>query len=134
MKLARSKNSRKGRIEIIPMIDVMFFLLATFMLASISMQKIDSLPINLPKGQADKIDIRKQITLTIDKENKIFLNKKLVNLNSLNTEIHSLIDEGQSTTIIIAADKNAAHGIVTEAMIKAKEAGAKNFSIIVQSK
>ena len=51
MKLRRSRQFRKGRIEIIPMIDVMFFLLATFMLSSLSMQNLDSLQVNLPRGK-----------------------------------------------------------------------------------
>src|SRR6202012_1731009 len=41
MKLRRSRRSKRGRIEIIPMIDVMFFLLATFMLTSLAMQRLD---------------------------------------------------------------------------------------------
>jgi biopolymer transport protein ExbD len=52
MKLRRSRASRQGRIEIIPMIDVMFFLLATFMLASLTMQNLHSLPVDLPQGRA----------------------------------------------------------------------------------
>ena len=53
MKLRKSRTVQKGRIEIIPMIDVMFFLLATFMLASLSMQNLDSLQVNLPEGEAE---------------------------------------------------------------------------------
>ena len=52
MKLRSSRTRKKGRIEIIPMIDVMFFLLATFMLASLSLQKLHSVAVNLPKGTA----------------------------------------------------------------------------------
>ena len=52
MKLRKSRTYRKGRIEIIPMIDVMFFLLVTFMLSSLSMQNLDSLQVNLPQGEA----------------------------------------------------------------------------------
>ena len=55
MKLRKSRTVQKGRIEIIPMIDVMFFLLATFMLASLSMQNLDSLQVNLPEGEAEKL-------------------------------------------------------------------------------
>ena len=55
MKLRKSRDARKGQIQIIPMIDVMFFLLATFMLASLSMQNLDSLQVNLPEGEAEKL-------------------------------------------------------------------------------
>ena len=48
MKLRARRQRRRGRIEIIPMIDVMFFLLVTFMLASLSMQSLNSLRVDLP--------------------------------------------------------------------------------------
>jgi biopolymer transport protein ExbD len=48
MKLKRSRSYRRGRIEIIPMIDVMFFLLVTFMLASLSMHSLNLLRVDLP--------------------------------------------------------------------------------------
>ncbi len=51
MKLRKSRQHRRGRIEIIPMIDVMFFLLVTFMLASLSMQNLHSLAVNLPRRE-----------------------------------------------------------------------------------
>jgi len=50
MKIQRARHFRHGRIEIIPMIDVMFFLLVTFMLASLSMQSLNSITVNLPQG------------------------------------------------------------------------------------
>ena len=58
MKLRKARHSRRGRIEIIPMIDVMFFLLATFMLASLSLQNLHSLPVNLPQGKAAPIQAK----------------------------------------------------------------------------
>lgn len=50
MKLRKGRGYRRGRIEIIPMIDVMFFLLVTCMLASLSMQSLNSITVNLPQG------------------------------------------------------------------------------------
>lgn len=132
MKLKRSRKSKKGRIEIIPMIDVMFFLLATFMLASLSMHRLDSLPVDLTKGNAVKITDNNKITVTISAENKIFLNKKLVELESLVKELKPLLINSDGT-VIIASDKNAKQGVVSESMLKAREAGALHFSIIVQN-
>jgi biopolymer transport protein ExbD len=133
MKIKRSRKPKKGRIEIIPMIDVMFFLLATFMLASLSMQKINALPVNLPQGQAEQSDISKKITITINQNNQIFVNQEAVGLEALNNKLQGLLNAGGDDTIIIAADKNSSHGTVTEAMLKAKEAGAKHFSIVAKN-
>ena len=83
MKLRRSREFRKGRIEIIPMIDVMFFLLATFMLSSLSMQNLDSLQVNLPQGQAEKLTTKTPVTLTLTNDSQIFINRTPVTLETL---------------------------------------------------
>lgn len=133
MKLRRTKKAKKGRIEIIPMIDVMFFLLATFMLASLSMHKLDSLPISLTKGKAEKIlDQKQRITISIDAKNEIFLNKELVSLENLSTKLKPLLANSDQK-IIIASDKDAKQGVVTQAMLKARESGATQFSIMVKA-
>ncbi|MBM5782276.1 MAG: biopolymer transporter ExbD [Pelagibacterales bacterium] len=132
MKFSRRKTSKKGRIEIIPMIDVMFFLLATFMLASIYMSKIDSLPVNLTKGKADKFIDKDRITITIDAQNKVFLNKESVSLDDLGLKIKPLINSSNQKVIIVS-DQDSKQGVVTQTMLKAKESGATNFSIIVRN-
>lgn len=132
MKIKRLKKSKKGRIEIIPMIDVMFFLLATFMLASLSMQHINSLPVSLTKGEGEAAAIEKEITLTIDKNGGIFLNQISINLGEISEKLKPLLSK-ENDKVIIAADENASHGIVTKAMIESRKAGAKHFSIITKN-
>ena len=83
MKRRKSREYRRGRIEIIPMIDVMFFLLATFMLSSLSMQNLDSLQVNLPEGQAEKLSAKTPVTLTLTSDSKIFVNRTPVTLETL---------------------------------------------------
>jgi biopolymer transport protein ExbD len=60
------------------MIDVMFFLLATFMLASLSMQRLDSIKIDLPGGQAQRLNLDTPLTLTVTRANAIFVNRQPV--------------------------------------------------------
>jgi biopolymer transport protein ExbD len=83
MKLQRARNFRHGRIEIIPMIDVMFFLLVTFMLASLSMQTLNSIAVNLPKGEAESMQHREPITLTVTRDSHIFIDKTPTTLEQL---------------------------------------------------
>lgn len=132
MKIKRQKNTKKARIEIIPMIDVMFFLLATFMLASLSMQSVNSLPVNLAEGKSENSAIEKEITLSVSGDGKIFLNKEPIAMEFLIEKLKPLLSE-KNDKLIIAADKKALHGVVAEAMLKARQAGAKHFSIITKS-
>jgi biopolymer transport protein ExbD len=131
MKLRKSRDYRRGRIEIIPMIDVMFFLLATFMLASLSMQNLHSLPVNLPQGHAVPIQARTPVTLTITRGSRIYLDKTEVTLDTLAPTLKGMLS-GPDASIIVAADSSAPNGITVQAMLKAREAGAQHFLIAVK--
>ena len=132
MKLKRLRKSKRGKIEIIPMIDIMFFLLATFMLTSLTMHHLDALPINLSQGKAAPLDNHDKITLAIDSKNILFLNEQPVLLEELAEKLKPLL-QNENKTVIIASDKNALQGAVTQAMLKARAAGAEHFSIIVKN-
>ena len=70
----------------------MFFLLATFILASLAVQKINGIAVNLPQGKADKIEVEEKITISIDAKNQIYLNKNLILLNDLESQLRTLIN------------------------------------------
>ncbi len=91
MKLRKGRGYRRGRIEIIPMIDVMFFLLVTFMLASLSMQSLNSITVNLPQGDAPNLQHKEPVALTITKDSKIFLDKTPTTLATLAFTLKSML-------------------------------------------
>jgi biopolymer transport protein ExbD len=130
MKFRRSRASKRGRIEIIPMIDVMFFLLATFMLASLALQRLDAVRVDLPAGQAQRMTEDEPLTLSIDRANAIFVNKRPVRLDQVEADVRRLLKADRN--VIVAADDNAGHGIVVQAMLAARRAGAEHFLIAVR--
>jgi biopolymer transport protein ExbD len=131
VKLRQLRQTRKGRIEIIPMIDVMFFLLATFMLASLSMQNLNSLAVNLPQGNAPPMQVKTPVTLTVRVNGEIFLNKTPVTVANLADTLRPMLP-GRESTVIVAADETAPQGIVVKAMLQARFAGAEHFLIAVK--
>jgi len=131
MKLQRARSTKKGRIEIIPMIDVMFFLLATFMIASLSLQKLNALGILLPQGQAEQTKVEDKITITVQKDGQILLNKTPVAIGALQGALQKLPQDHKD--VVIAADKDARHGDVVKAMLTARSAGISDFSIAVDN-
>ena len=120
MKLRRPRTGRKGRIDIIPMIDVIFFLLATFMLASLSMQNVNSLAVELPRGQAQPVHAAEPITLTITRDGLTLLNKTPVELGGL-AETLKAMAPSPDPTVIVNADRAAPNGRVVEAMLEARK-------------
>lgn len=131
MKRRKPRQYRKGRIEIIPMIDVMFFLLATFMLASLSMQNLDSLQVNLPQGKAERLNAATPLTLTLTNDSKIFVNRIPVTLPTLAATLRPLLHDPQQN-LIVAADSLAPQGLVVQAMLQARSAGIQHFLIGVK--
>jgi biopolymer transport protein ExbD len=129
MKFRRSRASKRGRIEIIPMIDVMFFLLATFMLASLAMQRLDAVKVNLPSGQAQRMSEDQPLTLAVDRTNTIFLNRQPVRLDQVEAGVRRLLKPDRN--VIIAADDAATQGTVVQAMLAARRAGAVHFLMAI---
>lgn len=131
MKLRKSRERRKGRIEIIPMIDVMFFLLATFMLASLSLQNLHSLAVNLPRGRAAPLDAPAPLTLTVTHDGRLLLDETPVTVDSLGPTLRPLL-AGHGGNLVVAADSAAPSGVVVAAMLHARDAGAAHFLMAIK--
>ncbi|HEY1335795.1 MAG TPA: biopolymer transporter ExbD [Myxococcaceae bacterium] len=130
MKLRARRQRRRGRIEIIPMIDVMFFLLATFMLASLSLQNLHSLAVNLPRGRAAPLDPARSITLTVTRDGDILLDRVPVTLDTLVATMQPMMPP-VGTNVVVAVDAAAPSGVVVQAMLKAREGGVEHFLFAV---
>ncbi len=132
MKLPRARRPVRGRIEIIPMIDVMFFLLATFMLASLSMQRLAGLPIDLPRGDAPTQGAdRRPLTLTVTHDGRLLVDDAVVPAGQLAAVLRPRL-AGANTRLVVNADARAPHGTVAEAMLVAREAGAERLVIAIR--
>jgi biopolymer transport protein ExbD len=131
MKFRRSRSYRRGRIVIIPMIDVMFFLLVTFMLASLSMQSLNSIRVNLPQGNAPNLQHREPVTLTITRDSHIFVDKTPVALKDVAFRLKPML-KGGDRGVVVNADGGAPEGVVVRAMLQARRAGAEHFLIAVR--
>ncbi|MGP8051558.1 MAG: ExbD/TolR family protein [Desulfobaccales bacterium] len=131
MRLRKSRQHRRGRIEVIPMIDVMFFLLVTFMLASLSMQNLHSLGVNLPKGRAAAMQPKTPVTLTVTLDGRILLDETPVTLLTLAATLKPML-KGEDASVIVAADSGAPYGVIVQAMIQSRAAGAQHFLIAVK--
>src|SRR5258708_39328604 len=80
----RVHTENEARIEIIPLIDIMFFLLASFMLVSLSMVNLKSLKVNLPTATAATLETKNDfVTITVDRSGAAYFDKQPVGANEL---------------------------------------------------
>ncbi len=137
MKFKRRGQIKRTKIEIIPMVDTMFFLLVFFMLSSLALSKLVAMPVDLPKaGSSQKVQDKKNIALSIDSAGSIFVDRQPVQSNSLAAKIREAIGKQSPSelTLVINADTRASHGLVVECIDAARLAGVAKFAIATQPK
>lgn len=110
---AASVGGRKrARIEIIPLIDIIFFLLATFIMVSLSMSKNQGVNVQLPTASTaaslgDQQELDKAVTLSIDGKGDVFYNKEKITLAQLPLRLQTLKSTSKDPKVIINGDANA---------------------------
>jgi biopolymer transport protein ExbD len=129
----RQRPIKRVRIEIIPMIDVIFFLLVFFMVTSLAMTRINSVKVVLPKTSGKPQNIQQNIILTVRKDGTLLVNKAAVTLDSLGPQLVAQMQNNPQAVVIVNADEGASYGTVVEAMDKAKEVGVRKFALAVEA-
>ena len=117
-------ESAEARIEIVPLIDIMFFLLASFMLVSLTMVTLKSIKVNLPTATTAANDIKRDIVdVSVDKAGAMFLDKKPVGSDSLPTLLSAMRRANPKLRVFISGDKDARNGDVMHALDLVRSAG-----------
>jgi len=105
------------QINIVPMIDVVFAILTFLIVSSLSLSKSQGLPVNLPKASTSQVqDSPAKITVTLDAQGKFMVDKKLVNLDQIESTVRQVMGSNPSALIVLNADKSVDHGNVVEVM------------------
>src|SRR5579863_8422659 len=87
MEFRRRRELKRTKIEVIPMIDTMFFLLVFFMLSSLALTRLNGLPVNLPRASTAPKQAATDLTVTVDKNQRVYVNKTLVDVADLGAKL-----------------------------------------------
>lgn len=121
---------RKARIEIIPMIDVMMFLLVFFVLISLHVIPALGIKTKLPTaGQPEKLDVRVHVVVTVSKTGVIQLDGKDQTLVSLKTELVKLKQSGKDVDVVVNSDHDASVQQLVDVMDTVKSSGITSIAI-----
>ena len=123
-------DKKKARIEIIPLIDVIFFLLATFVLFTLSLSKIVSLPVQLPiaataSGPPDET----MVTLQVSDSGTCYWNKELISKDEIAARLEQYKKSTQVPKVLIAGDSKAKFGATVYALDQVRKAGIEQVSV-----
>ena len=129
-----SGERKRARIEMLPLIDIVFLLLVFFIFAMLSMAVHRSLPVILPASSTAAIDTGLHLTVTVKKEGVIYLDKVLFSQEELQTVLHDKAvkagaGDNKSISVTLFADKDISYQELYRILDVIRMAGISNVSL-----
>ncbi|WP_414570865.1 ExbD/TolR family protein [Nostoc sp. CCY 9925] len=122
-----------AQINIVPMIDVIFAILTFFIMSTLFLTRSEGLPVNLPKAAtAKQQQVPSKITITVNEQGVVSLNKKQVAVDDLTQQVRGLIGSNSEMLVIINADEKVGHGKVVAVMDRVREVPGAKLAIATQ--
>ncbi len=125
---------KKARIEIIPLIDIMFFLLASFMMVSLSQVAMKGMKVNLPTGQSGLPQSKRDyVALSVDRDGYYYWDKQRIELEEILPKLRQVYATSPEAKLFIRADKETLHGNVTRMLDEIRASGFNKISFEIKS-
>lgn len=125
---------KKARIEIIPLIDVIFFLLATFVLFTLSLNRIQSVPVdlpfasNLPPDQPPP-EQKDMLTIQVSDSGNIYFNRELIDIDEVPARLETWKKGTQLPKVLVAGDDKAKWGVTVQILDEIRKANIEKVSM-----
>ncbi|PWM78695.1 MAG: biopolymer transporter ExbD [Phascolarctobacterium sp.] len=129
MRLRNPRDLGKPELMIIPMIDIMFFLLVFFMLSTMYMVDLKTIPVRLPKAESSTVDTASTFAVTLKEDGSLYLGDAATDKESLLLAAAMEKKNNANTAVIIRADENVDYGRVIELVDSLKGAGITRFGL-----
>ncbi|PZR76108.1 MAG: biopolymer transporter ExbD [Chthoniobacterales bacterium] len=134
MEVSSPIPKKKARIEIIPLIDIMFFLLASFMMVSLSQTTMKGMKVALPVGASGKTQSKKDyVSLSVDKDGYYYFDKTKIALEEILPKLQAVYRTNPEAKIFIRGDQDAVHGNVTRMLDQIRSSGFTKISFEIKS-
>jgi biopolymer transport protein ExbD len=132
MKLPSPVRRKHTRIEIIPLIDIMFFLLASFMMVSLQLDQTLNIKIALPSAtQAAHVFKPDMINVAVDKQGGVWLAKEKVTLAELGTTLSNRFKTDPDAPVYLSGDRDTLHGAMVDVLDTVRRAGVQKVDFMV---
>ena len=129
-------GQKKARIEIVPLIDIMFFLLATFVMVSLSMVKNEGVSVALAGAStsAPKDQNAESVTLSVTKDGEVYYNQDKITMAQLPFRLQALKASNPDPRIVINADAKANYQDVVGVLDETRKIGIPKVGLSTKSK
>ena len=129
MKVKLPSTHRKSRVEMLPLIDVVFLLLAVFIYTMLSMAVHRGLNLNLPRSNSAEIEKQFIISVSIDEKGLVYIDKQRVDLKELTETLSAMTMDRKNPGVLLFADKGIPYQDLFKVLDKIREAGLTRISL-----
>ncbi|MEN6413590.1 MAG: biopolymer transporter ExbD [Veillonellales bacterium] len=134
MKLRSLRLERQPKLMIIPMIDIIFFLLVFFMMSTLYMVEQKTIPVNLPQVSSARNDTPRSVSVTVTQDGQILFEQEKVPMELLRKRVQIEMAKQSDLVFVLRSDKEAAYGKVVAVLDELKLAGVQHVSIATERK
>ena len=132
MKLGTPVRRKHSRIEIIPLIDIMFFLLASFMMVSLSMDRTQNIKVNLPPSTQAQHDFSPDmLNIAVDRAGTVWFQKQQISLPELGSVVSNRFRVDTNLPVCISGDRETMHGTMADVYEVVRSAGVQKVAFAV---
>lgn len=134
MKLRNLRTERQPKLMIIPMIDIIFFLLVFFIMSTLYMVDQQTIPVNLPQAASAQSDKPRSVAIVVTKEGRVLFDQEDVPLELLKKRVQLEMNKQSDLVFTLRSDKAAEYGKVVAVLDELKLAGAQRVAIATERK
>jgi biopolymer transport protein ExbD len=134
MKLRSLRIEKQPELMIIPMIDIIFFLLVFFMMSTLYMVEQHTIPVHLPQAAAAQQEIAKNINITVLQDGKVMFDQEEIPLSLLQKRISIEQAKQPENIFVVRADKEAEYGQFVAVLDELKLSGARRVAVATDRK
>lgn len=127
-------DDSKVRIEMLPLIDVVFLLLVVFIYTMLSMAVHNGLPVSLPQSSTAQPEKELTLAITIKENHEVFVDKTLVQLENLTDILIEKSEQGRDNGVLVFADNTVSYQSLFTVLDKIKEAGLSEISLQAETR
>jgi biopolymer transport protein ExbD len=127
-----AESESPAQINIVPMIDVTFSILAFFIMSTLFLTKLDTLSVNLPQAKNSQTQMTTKVSLTINQKGELFLNRKPIQANQVVEAIKRLQQRDQPLVVVLNADRSINYGHAVELLDQVRQVPGVKVAIATQ--
>ena len=105
-------EEENNQINILPMIDIIFVILSFFIVSSLYLVKLETIPVNLPNAETSNQEKDSLIVVTLSLDNRVFIDDKFIDISILENKIRSKLRVSNNKKVVLRADKGIKYGRV----------------------